>query len=92
MTSQLQIDEKSYCPKEQWKTILVRGFEKEKYEIKFQYFIDLIDVKKEINRQTREDLPLDHILLHKSSRGVCRQCRKDHTFLKDEELFMIVRS
>jgi hypothetical protein len=90
-------EEKSYCPREPFKTITVTSFSKEKYEIKFQYFIDLVDVKKEIQRQAKETrnehLPLDLIILvHKNPGATNSPCRQNHTFLKDEQLFMFVRS
>ena len=90
-------EEKSYCPREPSKTITVTSFSKEKYEIKFQYFIDLVDVKKEIQRQAKETrdehMPLDLIILvHKNLGAAHSPCRQNHTFLKDEQLFMFVRS
>jgi hypothetical protein len=89
-------EEKSYCPQIPFKTITVTSFSKEKYEIKFQYFIDLFDVKKEINRQAietrNEHIPLDLIILVHTPPGASHNpCRQDHTFLKDEQLFMVVR-
>ena len=89
-------EEKSYCPQEPGKTITVTSFCKEKYEIKFQYFIDLIDVKKEIQRQAQEKrgehLPLDLIILaHKNPGSSHAKCDDGYTFHKDEQLFMIVK-
>lgn len=91
------IEEKSYCPREPFKTITVTSFIKEMYEIKFQHFIDLVDVKKEIQRQAKETrnehLPLDLIILaHKNPDAVHSPCRQNHTFLNDEHLFMFVIS
>ena len=90
-------EEKYYCPREPFKTITVTSFGKEKYEIKFQYFIDLVDIKKEIQRQAKETrdehLPLDLIILvHKKPGAAHCPCRQNHAFLKNEQLFMFVRS
>jgi hypothetical protein len=90
-------EEKHTAPLEPFKTITVTSFSKDKYEAKFQYFIDMIDVKKEIQRQvmetSNEHLPLDLIILvHKNPNTAHIPCRQNHTFLKDEQLFMFVRS
>lgn len=91
-----EAEEKSCCPQEPYKTITVTSFGNEKYEIKFQYFIDIIDVKKEIQRQAMEvrgeHLPPDVIIpIHNNPGSTRAQCKQNHTFLKDEQLFMIVR-
>ena len=95
-TKSLDTEEESYCRQEPFKTITVTSFIKEKYEIKFQYFIDLVDVKKEIQRQAKETrkehLSLDLIILvHKNPGASHKLCRQNHTFLKNEQLFMFVR-
>jgi hypothetical protein len=97
MNTDTVTNEKSYCPLEPFKTITVTSFSKDKYEAKFQYFIDLLNVKKEIQRQARETsdehLPLDLItLVHKNPVTTHIPYRQNHTFLKDEQLFMFVRS
>jgi hypothetical protein len=96
-TTKSETEEKSYCPQEPFKTITVTSFSKETYTIKFQYFIDQVDIKKEIQRQAKETrnehLPINLIILvYKTPGAPNSPCRQNHVFLKDEQLFMLVRS
>jgi hypothetical protein len=91
-----ETEEKSYCHQEPFKTITVTSFGEESYKIKFQYFIDQVDIKKEIQRQVKETrnehLPINLIILvHKTPGSSHSPCRQNHIFLKDEQLFMFVK-